>query len=76
MLGYDFVVEYKKGIENRAADAVSRWDQVEEETLMLISFPIVDWLEDSKATYIVYPKIQTLISLFKEHKLGFEYTMR
>lgn len=36
LLGYDFVVEYKKGVENQATYALSRRDKAEEETLMLI----------------------------------------
>jgi hypothetical protein len=49
LLGYDFVVEYKKGAENRVADALSRkegWD--EDGTLFLLSIPTAEWLEELK----------------------------
>jgi hypothetical protein len=56
LLGYDFVIEYKKGKENKVADALSR---VFEEpvvpmtaTCSLISFPSPTWLEDLKLSYI------------------------
>lgn len=41
LLGFDFVVEYKKCTRNRVADALSRKDKVEERVLILISFPNV-----------------------------------
>lgn len=76
LLDYDFVVEYKKRSENQAANALSQREQVGEETLMLISFLTVDWLEDLTTAYSADPKVQGLISLFKDSKLGSEYTMR
>jgi hypothetical protein len=42
LVGYDFVIEYKKGSENSAADALSR--QMEG-TLMAISQPVPQWIE-------------------------------
>lgn len=76
LLDYDFVAEYKKRAENQVADALSRKGQEDEETLMLISFPTVDWLDDLKVVYTTDPKVKSLISLFKESKLSPEYAMR
>jgi hypothetical protein len=41
LMGYDFSIEYKKGYENRAADALSR--QMEG-TLLAVSAPIPHWI--------------------------------
>jgi hypothetical protein len=55
LLGYDFVIEYKRGKENKVTDAISR---VFEEpvvhvatTCSLISFPSRTWLEELKLSY-------------------------
>jgi hypothetical protein len=49
LLGYDFVVEYKKGVKNRVADALSRKEGWEEDgTLFLLSIPTAEWVEDLK----------------------------
>jgi hypothetical protein len=46
LLGYDFVVENKKGVENRVADALSRKEGWEEDGLLaLLSIPIAKWVE-------------------------------
>lgn len=42
ILGYDFVVQYKKGPKNRVADAFSRQEE-DDVTLTLLSIPNLDW---------------------------------
>jgi len=52
LLGYDFIVEYKKGVDNRVADALSkREDWGTEVALSLLSIPHADWVEELKAQY-------------------------
>jgi hypothetical protein len=41
-MGYDFGIEYKKGHDNRAADALSRQQQ---ETLLALSSLVPSWIE-------------------------------
>jgi hypothetical protein len=41
-MGYDFVIEYKKGHDNRAADALSRQ---QEGALLALSSPVPSWIE-------------------------------
>jgi hypothetical protein len=49
-LGYDFLVEYKKGQENMVVDALSgrNEDNEEEIRLSVISYPTLEWLEELK----------------------------
>ena len=68
LLGYDFVIEYKKGKQIKVADALSR---VFEElavpmtaTCSLISFPCPTWLEELKLSYDSDPGTRGLL-----HKL-------
>lgn len=48
---HDFVIEYKKEANNRVVDALSRKGKEDEGSLMLITFPTVDWIDDLRATY-------------------------
>jgi hypothetical protein len=46
LLGYDIVVEYKKGQDNKVADALSRRCEEEETvaTLSVVSYLTLEWL--------------------------------
>lgn len=75
MLSYDFVVEYKRGIENRIVDALSRKDS-EEVSLALIAFPSIDWLEELKVVYDQDEGVQILISQLKAKQLAHDFSMK
>jgi hypothetical protein len=65
LLGYDFIIEYKMGCENRVADALSRLNDPavlhEEASISLISFPTPDWITDLKSSYLADPNTTTLL---------------
>ncbi|XP_042950090.1 uncharacterized protein LOC122282205 [Carya illinoinensis] len=76
LLGYDFIVEYKRGAENRAADALSRKDKWEEETLMLITFPSVEWVDELKGAYETDAHVKNLLQNCLDGKMGPKYSVR
>nr|CAD1837528.1 unnamed protein product [Ananas comosus var. bracteatus] len=45
LLGYDYEIRYKKGVDNSVADALSRQDEAE---LIAISYPTPTWVEQIK----------------------------
>lgn len=78
LLGYSFVVEYKRGKENKAADALSRRshdstehvpDSVHEASLFLISFPCPLWLDLLKDSYNSDITYQQLLSQLADSSL-------
>ena len=58
-MGYEYVVEYKKGAENQAADSLSRLIEIQ---LMSVSIPQADWwskLQAKVATDPFYANLKT-----------------
>jgi len=72
-LGYDFNVEYKKGVDNKVADALSRREDNDvsdvKVSLLLLSIPRAVWVEELKAEYDSDQELQTLLSQWQNHKL-------
>ena len=68
LLGYDFVIEYKRGKKNKVANALSRVFEKPAvpmaTTCSLISFPSLTWLEELKLSYDFDPSTTELL-----HKL-------
>lgn len=64
-MGYDFIIEYKQGRENRVADALSRKFEnllaLEDISISLISFPTPTWVTDLKASYAFDPATHKII---------------
>lgn len=67
LLGYDFEVEYKKGRENKAADALSRKE--EEGIPMALSKPIPTWIETVQTEYESNSALQELVKKFEKGEL-------
>ena len=61
MLGYDYEIIYKKGHENVVVDALS--NQFEEEsTLLAMSLPILEWIEEARKEWFSHPFLFQLIN--------------
>ena len=76
MLGYDYEIIYKKGKDNRVADALSCQFE-EESTLLAISLPIPDWIEEARKEWFSHPwlsqhinKLQTGSKFHNELLMG------
>ena len=73
LLGYDFLVEYKQGRDNKVADALSRkfeeLEGVEQGELKAISFLIATWLADLRQAYLTDTHLQDLLAKLQEGKL-------
>lgn len=71
LLGYDFTVEYRKGRENKVADALSRR---EKGTVMALSGPQPTWIELVQRECLHNSELQQLQEQFREGKLDPRYT--
>ncbi|KAK9984748.1 hypothetical protein SO802_034273 [Lithocarpus litseifolius] len=80
LLGYAFVVEYKKDVENKVADALSRKSdlalmdsqlplQLKTSCLFLLSVPDPTWLVVLKDSYSPDPSVKQLISSIQSGKI-------
>ena len=69
LLGYAFIVEYKKGKENVVANALSRQVNCggassQEGVLCMISFPTPNWLAQLRACYVNDHSIMSILVAF------------
>ena len=64
LMGYDFQVEYRKGIENQVANALSRKEENAE--FATISTPVPRWLNTIMEEVQTNPKLQHIVKLFQE----------
>lgn len=78
LLGFDFRVEYKKGVDNKVADAMSRregWETVA--ALSSISLLVADWVENLKLQYHQDPELVKLIKQWYSNELDHQkYSLR
>lgn len=64
-MGYDFRIEYKKGKENKVANALSRRNEPNQTTeglLAVITFPTSVWLDELKMTYSTSLELQEILT--------------
>jgi hypothetical protein len=78
LLGYDFTVEYKKGVDNQVVDALSRReDWGEEITLSLLSILTPSWTADLKQQNEEDEDLKQLMSQWQNHELDSQrYSLR
>jgi len=54
LLGYSFKVEYKRGVDNKVTDTLSRRDGWDEEvSISVLSIPMATWVEKVKEQYLL-----------------------
>lgn len=74
LLGYDFVIEYKRGKENRVADVLSRQHEdhldAKDFSLSLLSFPTPSWIPDLQASYLLDPETSALLEALQQGLLA------
>jgi len=73
LLGYDFSFEYKKGVDNKVVDALSRKEESDDSdvqvSLSLLSIPRAVWVEELKAQYDSDQELQALLNQWQHHQL-------
>jgi hypothetical protein len=66
LMGYDFVIEYKRGYDNRAADTLSRQ---QEGALLAVSAPVPSWIEPIQQEVQHEPDLITLSEKIQQQNI-------
>jgi hypothetical protein len=64
LLGYDFSIEYKRGLENSTADSLSRRE--EQGQILALSSPHPQWIEPIKVEIATELELQQLVSRIRQ----------
>lgn len=76
LLGYDLLVKYKKGPENKVDDALSSVEGEEQVSLALISVPSLEWLEELKKGIEGDSNLKALMLKCQNQELSPHYSIR
>lgn len=71
LLDFNFTVEYKKGKENSASNALSRscvQTLKEEAVLAMVTFPTPLWLEELKSSYLSNLELKDLLNKLEKNE--------
>jgi len=70
LLGYSFIVEYKKGVDNKVVDALSWREGCEENvSISLLSIPTTSWIAEIKNQYQEDGVLQNLLAKWHSNSL-------
>ncbi|XP_042954524.1 uncharacterized protein LOC122290915 [Carya illinoinensis] len=69
LIGYDFTIDYKRGKENKAANALSRKSEEQSATVALITFPTSMRIEELKQSYQLCP---FTMDIYEKLQQGYE----
>lgn len=65
MLGYDYEIIYKKGCDNVVVDDLLCQFE-DESTLISLSLPIPEWIEEAHNEWFSHPSLSQLINNLRE----------
>jgi hypothetical protein len=76
LLGLTYKIVYKKGVDNRVADALSRYIHVDTEELLAVSQCKADWLEAVAQGYLQDPVATEKLAQVAVKTSGGNYTLQ
>lgn len=67
LLGLEYTIQYKKGVENKVADALSRVEHEHREEVLNMTVLVPQWIEDLRQSY---EGDQFAQQILEQHKAG------
>ncbi|KAJ4745297.1 polyprotein [Rhynchospora pubera] len=75
LMGLDYKIEYKRGVENKVADALSRQPLCQDGECLAVTELIPQWVEEIKESYQCDAWAQELQSKIQQHEASAHYTV-